>query len=60
VEEPAGISGRLRSVLLEDAVMTASTVRRLITPIAQINIARQQVNVAGNVSTGQQSGSGAW
>jgi len=32
-------------------------VRRLITPIAQINIAEQQVNVASNVTTGKGNGS---
>lgn len=34
------------------SVESLARVRRLITPIAQINIAERQVNVAGNVTTG--------
>lgn len=39
------------------SVESLARVRRLITPIAQINIAEQQVNVAGNVTTGKGNGS---
>ncbi len=38
------------------SVESLARVRRLITPIAQINIAEQQVNVAGNVTTGTSRG----
>jgi len=37
------------------SVESLARVRRLITPIAQINIAERQVNVAGNVNTGKGS-----
>ena len=39
------------------SVESLARVRRLITPIAQINIAEQQLNVAGNVTTGKGNGS---
>lgn len=38
------------------SVESLARVRRLITPIAQINIAERQVNVAGNVTTGMDRG----
>ncbi len=39
------------------SVESLARVRRLMAPIAQINIGRSQVNVAGNVTTGKGNGS---
>jgi hypothetical protein len=41
------ISNPFRPLSLDPAIKTPATVRKLVLPVLQVNIARRQVNVAG-------------